>query len=188
MLGQALLALWLAGPAAPASAQSHVIGYVDQGRFHPLLVVESAQLGPFDPHTMALAGGVARDAFGDGSAAFPIQGERAYADANGEPAKYGVAPGRSYDGAFFELDRGAKPRRTTVPSAELVQSFLGFFADDERAADLRILYATDLDGDGKAELWIRYRTPRGASGRMVWEQRAQPGAWVELAERCYGCD
>jgi len=188
MLWSALLAVFLAGPSPDASAQPHVIGYVEKGRFHPLLIVESGQFGPFDPRTMPLSGGVARDAFRDGGAELPIQAEREYADPSGEPAKYGLLPGRSYDDAFFELDRGAKPRSSAPPSAELAQSLLRFLADDDRSAELRILYATDLDGDGKKELWTAYRLPSGASGRMVWEQRAQAGAWIELADHCYGCE
>ena len=62
-----------------------------------------------------------------------------------------------------------------------------FLADDERSGEMRILYATDLDRDGKTELWIAYRLPSGESGRMVWEQRATAGAWVELADSCYRC-
>lgn len=185
MLWGALLSLLV---AAALPSPRGVIGYVEKGRFHPLLVVVSRQFGPFDARTMPLTGGVARDAFADGGAEFPIQAEREYADANGEPAKYGLAPGRSYDAVFFELDRGAKPRRASAPPPELEQSFRRFLADDERSGELRIPYATDLDADGKMELWIAYRLPSGASGRMVWEQRAQPGAWVELADRCYGCE
>ena len=184
----ALLLTWLAGTASAVVPPPHVIGYVDKGRFHPLIVVESAQFGPFEARAMPLTGAVARDAFADGGAEFPIQAEREYADADGEPAKYGLAPGRSYDGAFFELNRGAKPRPSSAPSPALVQSFLRFLADDERASEVRVLYATDLDGDGKQELWVSYRVASGGSGRMVWEQRAQSGTWIELADRCYDCE
>jgi hypothetical protein len=187
MLICALLALLLAGSTLPSSPQPGVIGYVEEGRFHPLLVVESAQFGPFEPARMSLAGGVLRDAFGDDSAEFPIQAEREYADPKGDTAKYGLAPGRSYDGEFFELNRGAKPRPSSRPTPELEQSFRRFLADDERSSTMRVLYATDLDGDGKQELWIAYRLPSGESGRMVWEQRAAAGAWVELADHCYRC-
>jgi len=185
----ALLAAWLAGPpSAGTPPQPHVIGYVEKGRFHPLLVVESAQFGPFDPRTMPLTGAVARDVFADGGAEFPIQAEREYADANGEPAKYGLAPGRSFDGSFFELGRGAKPRHASAPAPELEARFRRFLADDERARELRVLYATDLDGDGKQELWIAYRLASGARGRMIWEERARPGEFVELVNHCYGCE
>ena len=43
------------------SAQPSVFGYVDHDRFHPLLIVESAQLGPYDARTTSLVG-VARNA------------------------------------------------------------------------------------------------------------------------------
>jgi len=181
------LLLLVAASAPVRSTQPGVIGYVEQGRFHPLLVVAAAQFGPFDARTMTLTGAVARDAFADGGAEFPIQAEREYADPNGEPAKYGLAPGRSYAAAFFALSRGAKPLPSSAPTPELVQSFLRFLADDERASEVSALYATDLDGDGKMELWSAYRRASGGTGRMVWEQRAQAGAWVELADRCYGC-
>ncbi|HTO68989.1 MAG TPA: hypothetical protein VMR31_03940 [Myxococcota bacterium] len=181
------MALLLAGATLPDGAQPGVIGYVEQGRFHPLLVLESAQFGPFDSQRMSLTGGVLRDAFADGGAEFPIQAEREYADAAGEPVKYGLAPGRSYDDAFFEVNRGAKPRRASAPSPELVQSLLRFLADDERANGVRVLCETDLDGDQKKELWVAYRMPTGETGRMVWEQRATAGTWVELADRCYEC-
>lgn len=187
MLFGALLVTWLA-TSASTGTPPHVIGYVEQGRFLPLLVVDAAQFGPFDARTMALAGSVARDTFADDGAEFPIQAERAYVDASGEPAKYGLAPGRSYTDRFFELDRGAKPRPSSPPSPDLVQSFTRFLAEDDRASELRVLYATDLDRDGKQELWVVYRPAGGGSGRMVWEQRAQAGAWVELADRCDGCD
>ena len=75
-----------------------------------------------------------------------------------------------------------------MPSAELVQSFLRFFRDDERSGDVRILYATDLDRDGKQELWLTYRLPSGKLGRMVVEQRAAAGQWVEIASHCWACD
>ncbi|HXZ85466.1 MAG TPA: hypothetical protein VEI82_08250 [Myxococcota bacterium] len=183
----ALLALVLAATTPPGSPQPGVIGYVEDGRFHPLLIVQAEQFGPFDPRTMSLAGGALRDAFADGGAEFPIQAERKYADPSGETAKYGLAPGRSYESLFFELSRGAKPRPASPPTPELEQSFRRFLADDERSSAMRILYATDLDGDGKKELWIAYRLPSGERGRMVWEQRAAAGAWVELADRCYRC-
>lgn len=180
-------ALLLGLVAAAPPSHPGVIGYVEEGRFHPLLVVEAAQFRPFDARSTGLVGGVLRDAFADGGAEFLIQAERAYADRSGEPAKYGVAPGRSYESLFFELNRGAKPRPAAAPSPELAQSLLRFLADDERSADLRALYATDLDGDGRKELWVAYRLPDGRRGRMVWEQRSAPGAWVELADRCYDC-
>ena len=69
-----------------------------------------------------------------------------------------------------------------------MQSFLRFFADDEESAEVRILYATDLDGDGKKELWITHRLASGKLGRMVFEQRAAAGEWVELASHCYACN
>jgi hypothetical protein len=189
MLMRALLGMLLAGATAvPSSPQPGVIGYVEDGRFHPLVVLESAQFGPFDPMRMSLAGGVLRDAFSDGGAEFPIQAEREYTDPKGDTAKYGLAPGRSSEREFFELGRGPKPRRSSAPTPELEQSFCRFLADDERAGDMHILYATDLDGDDKEELWIAYRLPSGGSGRMVWEQRAAAGDWVELADSCYRCD
>ena len=189
MLIRALLALLLAGTSSlPSSPQPGVIGYVEDGRFHPLVVVASAQFGPFDPLRMSLAGGVLRDAFADTGAEFPIQAEREYADPRGDTAKYGLAPGRSSETEFFELNRGTKPRPSSPPAARLEQSLRRFLADDERSSAMRILYATDLDGDGKNELWITYRLSSGGSGRMVWEQRASAGAWVELADSCYRCD
>ena len=188
MFWSALLSLLVAGTAPASSVQPSVIGYVEKGRFHPLLVVEAAQFGPFDPRKTSLAGGVLRSAFDATGAEFPIQAERVYLDDRGEPAKYGLAPGRSYEALFFELNRGAKPRPASAPSAELRRSFLRFFADDERSGDVRILYATDLDGDGKKELWIAYRLASGKLGRMVFEQRAAAGEWVELASHCYACN
>lgn len=188
MLICALLALLLAGTIPPSSPQPGVIGYVEDGRFHPLLLVESAQFGPFDPMRMTLAGGVLRDAFAESGAEFPVQAEREYPDPKGDTAKYGLTPGRSYENLFFELNRGPKPRRANAPTPELEQSLRRFLADDERAAELRVLYATDLDDDGKKELWVAYRLPSGRSGRMVWEQRAAAGAWVELADQCYRCE
>jgi len=187
MLICALLSLLLAGAAVPSSPQPGVIGYVEDGRFHPLLVVQSAQFGPFEPLRMSLAGGVLRDAFSDEGAEFPIQAERQYTAPTGDTAKYGVAPGRSSRTEFFELNREAKPRPSSQPTLELERSFRRFLADDERSGEMRILYATDLDRDGKTELWIAYRLPSGESGRMVWEQRATAGAWVELADSCYRC-
>ena len=181
MVWSALLSFLLAGAGGPS-----VIGYVDHDRFHPLLIVDAGQLGPYDAHT-SLAGGVLRNAFEAGGAEFPVQRDMQYVGRDGEPARYGLVPGRSFDAAFFELDRGARPRASTAPAAELVQSFLRFSADDERGA-VQALYATDLDGDGKKELWLSYRTASGKLGRMVWEQRAAAGQWVELAEHCYGCD
>ena len=188
MLIVALLGLMLAGTGVPSGPQPGVIGYVEEGRFHPLLELESAQFGPFDPMRMALTGGVLRDAFADGGAEFPIQAEREYADPKGDTAKYGLVPGRSFESQFFELDRGAKPHSSSRPTPELEQSLRRFLADDERSGDMHVLYATDLDADGKRELWIAYKLPSGGSGRMVWEQRAAAGAWVELADSCYRCD
>jgi hypothetical protein len=178
----ALLACILSLPAQPS-----IFGYVDHDRFHPLLIVESAQLGPYDARTTSLVG-VARNAFETGGAEFPIQRDVEYTAPDGEPARYGLVPGRSDDGAFYELNRGVKPRAASTPSAELVQSFLRFFSDDERSGDVRILYATDLDRDGKKELWIVYRLASGKLGRMVVEQRAAAGQWVEIASHCWGCD
>ena len=178
----ALLACVLSLPARPS-----IFGYVDHDRFHPLLIVESSQLGPYDARTTSLVG-VVRDAFEAKGAEFPIQRDVEYTASDGEPARYGLVPGRSDEGAFFELNRGAKPRAASVPSAELKQSFLRFFADDEQSGDLRILFATDLDRDGKKELWIALRLASGRLGRMVFEQRAAAGEWVELASHCYECD
>jgi hypothetical protein len=181
MLWSALLACVLS-----LSARTSIFGYVDHDRFHPLLIVESAQLGPYDARTSLV--GVARNAFETGGAEFPIQRDVEYTAPDGEPARYGTVPGRSDEGAFYELNRGAKPRVSSVPSAELVQSFLRFFSDDERSGDVRVLYATDLDADGKKELWITYRLVSGKLGRMVVEQRAAAGQWVELANHCWACD
>jgi hypothetical protein len=178
----ALLAWALSVAAGPS-----VFGYVDHDRFHPLLIVESSQLGPYDARTTSLVG-VVRNAFEAGGAEFPIQRDVEYTAPDGEPARYGLVPGRSEDGAFFELNRGAKPREAAVPSDELVRSFLRWFADDERSGDVRVLFATDLDHDGKKELWLSFRLASGRLGRMVFEQRAAAGEWVELASHCYLCN
>lgn len=128
-----------------------MLGYVQDGRFNPLLVVESAQFGPYDPRQTRLVG-IARNAFEANGAEFPIQKEVATVDARAEPVRYGLAPGHSYENTFFELDRGAKPRPASAPSVELRQNFLRFLAPEESEyGDLQILYATDLDRDEKTE-------------------------------------
>lgn len=45
---------------------------------------------------------------------------------------------------------------------------------------------TDLDGDGRAELWLTYQLVHGEIGAMVWEQTAQ--GWQMLAYHCFQCD
>src|SRR5262245_55818626 len=141
MLRGLLLSVLLSGTALVARAQPAIIGYVEKDRFYPLLVVDAAQFGPYDARTMNLAGAIARDAFAAGGAEFPIQAEREATDPLGEPTRYGVVPGRSDPTAFFELNRGAKPRPSAPPPAELEQSLRRFLIDDERSAELRIVYA-----------------------------------------------
>ncbi len=180
--------LLLTGVQTNAQTQTSVIGYVQDDRFHPLLVVEAAQIGPYDARKTSLLG-VLRNAFEETGAEFPIQRDVEKPGPDGEPARYGLVPGRSDEAAFFELNRGRNPRRVSRPTPELTQSFLRYFAPDEsEETELRMLYVTDLDSDGKKELWMSYRSLGGKIGRMVWEQRASKGEWIELAHHCYAYD
>lgn len=202
-----LLFLFLAGAQPSAQTPTSVFGYVQAGKFHPLLVVEDAQIGPYDAAKTSLLG-VLRNAFEPTGAEFPVQKQIDYVDpSSDQPERFGVVPGRSDEKSFFELNRGRNPRAASVPTLELQRSFLRFLAHDgwgeqfledaepgdevatlERKGDVRILYVTDLDSDGKKELWIAYRLPYGKTGRMVWEQRAAEGEWVALVNHCFGCD
>jgi hypothetical protein len=192
---------WRGRDTAPA-----VFGYVDDGRFHPLVALVDSQFVDFDADWMSLSG-VLRDAFEKDAEAIAIERQERHGDESDSDATFGVVPGRSEVTRFFELNRGPEPRHAETPSLALQASFLRAFARDswgrrfaeaaepgdeagtiEREGNIRMLYATELGGHGGKELWIAYRLGNGKVGRMIWEQGSTESDWVQIANHCFACD
>jgi len=209
MTWRALISSCLLLAASASPAPPSVFGYVQEGQFHPLLVLAGAQFAKYDAKTSLV--GTLRNAFDPKGPELHVEKDLEFDDLDADPpakGRLGEVPGRSYRKLFFELSPGPVPRPAVAPSLEQKRSFLRFFAkkDDwggqfaegakpggevakiEQRGNVQILYATDLDGDGKTELWITYRLMYGEIGRMVWEQTDKNGEWVELANHCSSCD
>jgi len=190
--------------------QSGVIGYIDESRFHPLVVVTPQTITKADSTKMDLRGEL-RNAFQANSASFSIQKQSDYVDPHGEdkPGRY-AAINKKFSSIrdFFTLQHSPFPSQSPDLNKELVRSFYTFFSRDNwgsaffqdkkvlkqpieeiaKKTNLRIHAVTDLNNNSRQELWITYKLMHGEVGRIVYEQASEGSDWEELATHCYMCD
>jgi hypothetical protein len=170
---------WLGKDSAPV-----VLGYVDEHVFLPLIAVVDSEFIRYDSW-MKLSGEL-YDAFAAGGESIPIERQESYTVAGGSTEELGVVASPAQPGTFFAVGR-AEPFPAERPSAELQSLFLG---DEERPSDWRFGWVTDLDRNGRKELWVDRRLMYGESERIVFEQTASDsdGDWDAVASGCHGCD
>lgn len=186
-------------------AYADVIGYISDHNFHPLVVIENGSFSEAKSRNINLIGTL-REAFEPQSASLSITAQKDYEDAySDELGRFGVVRGKFREDAFYLL-KSSIPLHSAVPSKALARDFYEYFSVDpwgkhfaegagsmepatflEQDKSVRILYETDLDSDGKKELWMTYRLMYGEVGRMVWEQ-VGPKKWQSIANHCFNCD
>jgi hypothetical protein len=187
------------------SASAEVIGYVRDGKFHPLVTVDGKRIAEVQSRKLQMVGTI-RNAFEPSPESLRVAGQEDYEDGfSNKLGRFGKVQGKAKDNQFY-LQGSSSPMRAKVPSKELKRSFYRHFSNDpwgrhfaesggskkpvaalEKKRDVQVLYATDLNANGKPELWITYRLMYGEIGRMVWEQRGI-NEWVSLANHCFNCD
>lgn len=202
-----LLALAFFAVCDSALADPVIIGYMAEHRYHPLITVEGSRISEVKPRTLSLVGTL-RDAFVPNKTALSVQRQEDYEDAfTDKLGRYGIVLGESQENSFYVLNGTAGSIHAKIPSKEMKKSFFGFFSKDQwgrhfaESADtrdpIRVLesegkvqlhYATDLNRNGKSEVWATYRLMYGELGRMIWEEGTNPGEWISIANHCYNCD
>ena len=195
----------LALTAFSCCASAGVIGYVRDGKFHPLVTVEGQRIAEAHSRELQLVGSI-RNAFAPSTTSLSVTSQEDYEDAfSDELGRFGVVEGKAEDNQFY-LEGSSSPLRAEAPSKELKRSFYLHFSKDrwgrhfadspgakdpvsvlEEEGKIQALYATDLNANGKTELWLTYRLMYGELGRMVWEQSGV-NEWVSLTNHCFNCD
>jgi hypothetical protein len=172
---------WLGRDTAPV-----VLGFVEENAFIPMVAFADSEFVPYEAKWMKLEGPL-RNAFEAGSESIPIESDEVYPDqyTSGD-ARMAHVKSPAREGTFFALGR-AQPFPAERPSGALESAFLGRM---EEPKTWRVGWVTDLDQNGRKELWVDHRFMYGEIGRIVYEQSASDSdeQWTELASECWGCD
>jgi hypothetical protein len=191
--------------------QPAIIGYIDDSRFHPLVVVTSEAISIADSAKLVLKGRL-RNAFKDTLQTFSVEKQQDYIDPydrKDTPRRFGLIDKKfSSVSVFFTLQPTAFPSQSPVVNQEIVRSFYVFFSGDKwgqhyftvkklldkpieeiaKKTNLSVHVVTDLNHNSRPELWISYKLTHGEIGRMVYEQASDGRSWEEVANHCYACD
>jgi hypothetical protein len=190
--------------------QPETIGYIDDSRFHPLVVATSGTISRADSAKMELKGKL-RNAFRVAPETYFIQKVEDYVDAHGEdtPGRFGVINKKTSSiRDFYTLHPSGYPSQSPDVNKEIIRNFYTFFSHHKwgqhffegkklldkpieeiaKKTNLRVHVVTDLNHNSRPELWISYKLMYGEIGRMVYEQAGDGSNWGEIANHCYLCD
>jgi len=191
--------------------QPAIIGYIDDSRSHPLVVVTSEAISRADSAKLVLKGRL-HNAFEDTPQTFSVEKQQDYIDPYDDkdtPRRFGLIDKKfSSVSVFFTLQPAAFPSQPPVVNQEIVRSFYVFFSGHKwgqhffavkklfdkpieeiaKKTNIRVHVVTDLNHNSRPELWISYKLMHGEIGRMVYEQASDGRGWEEVANHCYACD
>ncbi len=205
-----LAALLHAALLSANEQQLAIIGYIDDSRFHPLVVITSETLSRADSAKLELKGKL-RNAFRVLPETYLIQKQEDYLDAHGEdtPGRFGVInEKKSSIRDFYTLQQSVYPSQSPDVNKEIIRNFYVFFSRHKwgqhffegkklldkpveeiaKKTNLRVHVVTDLNHNSRPELWISYKLMYGEIGRMLYEQAGDGSNWDEIANHCYLCD
>ena len=206
LLASTLYATLLSANEQPAG----IIGYIDDSRFHPLVVVTEETIRSVDSAKMELKGNL-RNAFRITPESYSIQKQEDYVDPYGKdtPGRFGVINKKASSlREFYALQPSVYPSQSPDVNKEVIRNFYVFFARHKwgqhffenkdllnkpvaeiaKKTNLRVRVVTDLNHNSRPELWITYKLMYGEIGRMVFEQASDGSNWSEIANHCYICD
>src|SRR3989442_7145288 len=191
--------------------QAGIIGYIENSRFHPLVVVTSETISRADSAKLDLKGQL-RNAFRHKSETFSIQKQEDYVDPyvdSDTPRRFGLVNKKiSSVSDFYTLQPSIFPSQSPNVNKEIVGNFYSFFSHDKCGQyffkALKLLdkqldeiatktkvpsnMITDLNHNSRPELWITYELMYGEIGRMVYEQASDGSNWEMIANHCYVCE
>jgi len=191
--------------------QAGIIGYIQNSRFHPLVVVTSETISRADSAKLDLKGQL-RNAFRHKSETFSIQKQEDYVDPyvdSDTPRRFGLVNKKiSSVSDFYTLQPSIFPSQSPNVNKEIVGNFYSFLSRDKwgqyffkekklldkpleeiaKKTKVRIHVITDLNHNSRPELWITYELMYGEIGRMVYEQASDGSNWEMIANHCYVCE
>ena len=195
----------LAGTACQAPWERGIMGYVGGGTFHPLVLFEGGQLVRVEVADLQLEELLAYRVNGDTTSIQLGQQERyvdRYTDENGIFAHVAIAA-TGYP--FFAYTGAGAGVLVFRPDTAATRSFYRVFAQDpwgrqffgtsdldgplpEITAESKVRThgVTDVDRDGRLEIWVTYRLMWGEVGAMGWEETGT--GWTRFAIHCFDCD
>lgn len=194
--------------AADIGQSNTVAGYASGSDFWPMVTVQNGHLldivEPMPLKRRAIA------SFSDSKHRYSIS-KSTYAGVDemngGNPVLCKVTPRVTKDDFFYVLPASFKPASPSQYE-EVVHNFYVFFSRDNwgrhfiedqawlenknseiaKKSKVSVRHVTDLNHDGRMELWISYQLMYGEIGHMVYEQTNDMSGWKMLSNRCYGCD
>lgn len=192
--------------ALPEQTFASALGYLQDGRFFPLIVTTPSSFASASSTTTIT--GTLRNAFRATKESYVVRSAKQYEDAfTDEWWVYGELPTNvSKREEFYTL--GARvPGSFADRKTDTVMSFYRFFANDKwgrhlidnrdwlklgpskiaENSNVRAHYVTDLDTDGLREIWLTYVLMYGEVGRMIFEESGG-GQWKQVVNHCYSCD
>jgi hypothetical protein len=191
--------------------QPVVIGYIDDSRFHPLVIATADTISKADSAKLELKGQL-RNAFEDTPQTFSVKKQQDYTDPYDDkdtPRRFALTDKKfSSVNTFFTLQPTAFPSQSPDAYKEIARKFYAFFSGHKwgrhfftdkkllekpleeiaEKTNLRIHVVTDLNHNSSPELWVTYKLMHGEIGRMVYEQVGDGSNWEEIANHCYECD
>lgn len=184
-----------------------VYGYVRDGNFHPILSVENNQFKVLAGSHSNIPKSI-EPLFVRGSAnALEISGSENYKDVLGvdKVGTLGKISSEEKPATLFYKDIDSASVKSSDNQSESM-SFYTFFSQDKwgrhfiSKAQLSlqlenianetgiIIHAiTDIDANGRSEVWVSYKLMYGEIGAMIYQQ-GEKEEWTLLVNHCFWCD
>ncbi|WP_075187031.1 hypothetical protein [Teredinibacter haidensis] len=184
-----------------------VYGYVRDGNFHPVLSVENNQFKVLAGSHSSIPKGIEPLFIRDSVNTLEISGSENYQDVLGED-KVGtlgkISSEEKPDTFFYKSIDSAAVNSSNNQSKNM--SFYSFFSRNEwgrhfinknqlslsleniaKESGVFIHAITDIDENGRNEVWVSYKLMYGEIGAMIYQEEEKE-EWKLLVNHCFWCD